>query len=184
MYDGYSPMQADLIVRVNKNEGANIEYLLYRQLIGRYENTALKIRPLSEYRKTRIQNTFLPLILLGLVLGFLIFNSISGLFGVLWYNISLRRSEIGLRMAVGASKSHIYKQFIGEMLVLATLGIIPGLIITAQFPILSVFNIETKVYLLAMLIAALLIYLLVTLCAILPSANAAKIQPAIALHEE
>ncbi|MBA7556123.1 hypothetical protein ES705_48821 [subsurface metagenome] len=122
--------------------------------------------------------------MIGLVLGFLIFNSIAGLFGVLWYNISLRKSEIGLRVAVGASKSNIYKQFIGEMLVLATLGIIPGLIIAAQFPILKVFNIQPKVYIIAMLAATLLIYLLVTLCAILPSAQAAKIQPAIALHEE
>ena len=184
MYEGYSPMQADLIIKVNKNAGPNFEAFLYNQLIGRYKNTALKIRPLGEYRKTHIQNTLLPFLLMGLVLGFLIFNSISGLFGVLWYNISLRKSEIGLRMAVGASKRSIYKQFIGEMLVLATLGIIPGLIIVAQFPILKVFDIETKIYIIAMLAATLLIYLLVTLCAILPSAQAAKIQPAVALHEE
>ena len=184
MYAGYSQMHADLIIKVNNNAEPNFEFLLYNQLIGRYKNTALKIRPLSEYRNTYIENTLLPLFLIGLVLGFLILNSISGLFGVLWYNISLRKSEIGLRMAVGASKRSIYKQFIGEMLVLVTLGIIPGIILTAQLPILSVFDIETKVYIIAILASTLLIYLLVLLCTLLPSTQAAKIQPAMALHEE
>jgi putative ABC transport system permease protein len=70
------------------------------------------------------------------------------------------------------------------MLVLATLGVVPGLVIAVQFPLLKAFGVEAKVYVLAMLAAALLIYILVVLCALLPSAQAAKIQLAMALHEE
>ena len=109
---------------------------------------------------------------------------ILGLFGVLWYNINNRKSEIGLRCALGATRDYIHKQFIGEMMVIATLGIIPGLIITIQFPILNVFNLESLVYYLAIAISILTIYILIIICALLPSAQAAKIKPATALHEE
>jgi putative ABC transport system permease protein len=53
-----------------------------------------------------------------------------------------------------------------------------------QFPLLNVFDLQAGVYLTAMGIAALIIYLIVTLCALFPSRQAALIQPATALHEE
>ncbi len=161
-----------------------LESELYNTLSARFQNTGIKIRRLSEFRNQYLNRKLTPIIILFVMLIFLIVNTLAGFIGVLWYNIKTRQNEIAIRMAVGANKSNIYKQFIGEMLIMATLGILPGLIIAAQFPILKAFNIETSVYIIAMLAATLIIYLLVTLCALLPSAQAAKIQPADALHEE
>ena len=92
--------------------------------------------------------------------------------------------EIGLRQSVGASAGKIYQQFIGEMLVLTTLGFIPGILVAIQFPLLHAFEIENEIYLLAMLCSVLIIYALVLISSFIPSIQAVKTQPAMALHEE
>ena len=173
-----------LLIKVKPGTGKIFESKLMRVAGTIAKDWTLNVQTLEKMHAAYLRRTLTPFVLLSILSLFLIGNTVLGQFSVLWYNISLRKSEIGLRMAVGANKKNIYRQFIGEMLTLATLGIVPGLIIAAQFPILKVFEVKTGEYLIAMLIAALIIYLLVVLCALLPSAQAAKIQPAMALHEE
>lgn len=175
---------AVIYLKVKQGAGIDFEERLKNTVSTKLPDWDFRIYRMEKVRNAYIKRVWLPVILVSLVIFFLLVNIVLGLFGVLWYNISLRKSEIGLRLAVGASRANIYRQFIVEMLTLATLGIIPGLIIAAQFPILKVFRIEISVYIISALIAALIIYLLVILCAVLPSAQAAKIQPAVALHEE
>jgi len=171
-------------IKCNVGLPASFESDLIRKVAVNYPGYNLKILPMEKIRQKYIRSTWAPLIAILLVITSLFLNVLFGLFGVLWYNISQRKSEIGLRMAVGANKGHIYRQFIAEMLLLATISIIPGIIVAVQFPFLDLFQMETRVYVIAMLVSALIIYILVTLCALLPSAQAAKIQPAVALHEE
>jgi len=139
---------------------------------------------LSDFRERTIRIDWMPVIVISIISAFLIINILLGLMGLLWYNVNHRKSEIGLRKSVGAPASRITKQLIGEMLALATLGIIPGLVIAIQFPLLRAFDIKPGIYLLAILTATTLIYLLVTLSTLLPTTIAARIQPAEALHEE
>jgi len=103
---------------------------------------------------------------------------------VLWLNISQRRSELGVRRALGASGAAISWQVVGEILVLTTFGLGLGLLVAAQFPLLGVFNVKTSVYLTAMALASAGLYVLATGCALYPSRLAAGIQPAVALREE
>lgn len=125
-----------------------------------------------------------PMIIGLIVAGFLIINVSLGLFGVLWYNINKRRGEIGLRRAVGATGNAVSKQLVSEALVLATFSLIIGLFFAIQFPILNVFNLQSGVYVQAIVLAVLFIYILVLLCAFYPGRQAAAIYPAVALHEE
>ena len=171
-------------IKCNAGLPASFESELIRKVAVNYPGYNLAVLPMGKIRQKYIRSTWTPLIAILLVITSLFLNVLFGLFGVLWYNISQRKSEIGLRMAVGANKGHIYRQFITEMLLLATISIIPGIIVAAQFPFLDLFQMEARVYVIAIIIAALIIYILVTLCALLPSAQAVKIQPAIALHEE
>lgn len=139
---------------------------------------------LSDFRERTIRINWMPVIVISIISAFLIINILLGLMGLLWYNVSRRKSEIGLRKSVGAPASQITKQLIGEMLTLATLGIIPGMVIAIQFPLLRAFDINPGIYLSAIVIAITLIYLLVALSTLLPTTLAARIQPADALHEE
>ena len=124
------------------------------------------------------------MIILLIVAGFLIINVALGLFGVLWYNINLRKSEIGLRRAVGASANDVAKQLVAEALVLSTISLIVGSFFAIQFPLMNVFDLATNTYLLAFALATIFIYLLVIICALYPGMQAAAIFPADALHED
>jgi putative ABC transport system permease protein len=130
------------------------------------------------------KETWVPIIALLSICGFLILNVALGLFGVLWYNISKRKAEIGLRRTLGATKFEISMQFIGEVLLVSFFGILIGLFFAFQLPLMKVFEIENLNYYYAMLLSGGLILFLVLICAFYPSRQAAKIHPAIALHEE
>lgn len=143
---------------------------------------SIDLVPLTEARAAKAKIKIIPAIALAVVCGFLIFNVALGLFGVLYYNINKRYSEIGIRRALGATAVAVRRQMLGEVLVMATLGVSLGVILALQFPLLGVMNVATYIYLIAIAAALLLIYLLVALCAWFPSKQAAQIEPAIALH--
>jgi putative ABC transport system permease protein len=106
------------------------------------------------------------------------------LFGVLWYNINNRRGEIGLRRAVGANGALVSGQLVAEALILATFSLFVGSFFAVQFPLLNVFDLPASVYLIALILAILFIYVLVLVCSLYPGKQAAAILPAVALHEE
>lgn len=147
-------------------------------------NWTLELSDVAKMRQAKGKQVFIPTIILSIVCGFLIFNVALGLFGVLWYNINKRYAEIGIRRALGATQGAIRRQMVGEVLVLATLALVLGVIIAVQFPLLGVLNVATAVYLIAIVGALSLIYMLVFLCAWYPSRQAARIEPALALHYE
>ena len=142
------------------------------------------IRNLENRRVQDSKDTWIPMVALLSICGFLILNVALGLFGVLWYNINKRKAEIGLRRTLGATKSEVSMQFIGEVLLVSAFGILIGLFFAFQLPLMKVFEIENLNYYYAMLISGGLILVLVLLCAFYPSRQAAKIHPALALHEE
>jgi predicted permease len=51
-----------------------------------------------------------------------------GLFGLIRYNVTQRTQEIGVRMALGASRSDVLRMVLGESLRLALLGVAGGLV--------------------------------------------------------
>lgn len=148
------------------------------------KNWTIQVNKLSEQRKLIFKQNWMPIIIFSSICTFLILNIILGLFGTLLYNINNRRPEIGLRRSVGAPTAKIYQQFIGEMLMITTMGIIPAIIVAIQVPILKIFEINTIVFMLAIICATSIVYVLVLVSSFIPSRLAAKIQPAIALHEE
>lgn len=134
------------------------------------------------YRNSR--ETWIPIIAMLIICGFLGINVALGFFGVLWYNIQKRKSEIGLRRAVGAHTGEIGFQFVMEMILLAVIGIVAGLFFAVQLPILKVFPFDAKYFYYSMVVSAIFMLLLVIICALYPSRQAANINPAIALHED
>jgi putative ABC transport system permease protein len=172
-----------ILISVEPNADAAFESKLFKTLSNAI-GSSIEIVHLADQRKTINQMTLVPMIILIIVAGFLIINVALGLFGVLWYNISLRKSEIGLRRAVGASGNSVSKQLVGEALMLSTFALIIGSFFAVQFPLLNVFDLPASIYIIALVSAIVFIYVLVIICALYPGKQAAAIYPAVALHEE
>ena len=64
----------------------------------------------------------MPLIVMAVIAAFMLAMVGFGLFGVLWQNTTQRIPEIGLRRAIGASSAHIYRQIIGEQMLLSSVA--------------------------------------------------------------
>ncbi|MBX2875843.1 MAG: ABC transporter permease [Saprospiraceae bacterium] len=173
-----------ILLRIKAGTGANFEEKLLKDLTQQAKGLTATILYVDDNRKSKLMEVWLPMIIFLVISGFLIFNVALGLFGVLWQNINIRKAEIGVRRAIGATQGNIGRQFIGEVLVLSTLAIILGTFFAIQFPLLGVLGMPSWVYLAAIAAAILVIYLLVAICAFFPSRQAAQLHPAIALHEE
>jgi putative ABC transport system permease protein len=173
-----------ILIKVRPDADAAFESRLYKNLSNAIRNTSIDIKHMTRERITKNQVLLAPIITMLIIGGFLIINVALGLFGVLWYNINKRKSEIGLRRAVGASGSSISKQLVGEAMVLSTLSLLLGIFFAIQFPLLNVFNLESGTYLIAIGLDILFIYTLVLICSFYPGKQAAGIYPAVALHED
>ena len=172
-----------ILLKVKKSADATFEGVLYKFMANSTKG-AVEIRHVDEMRDVRNERTYIPMIIFSIVACFLIINVALGLFGVLWYNINKRRSEIGLRRAIGASGGSVSAQLVYEALILATMSLVLGCFFALQFPLLNVFDIPSSVYLISILLSIAFIYILVLACSLYPGRQAAAIHPAIALHEE
>ncbi|MEJ5993377.1 ABC transporter permease [Pedobacter sp. Du54] len=174
----------NILVKVSENANAAFESELYKFMTSTFKNSTVGIEHLTEMRDAKNEVTIIPMIIFIIIASFLIINVALGLFGVLWYNINKRRGEIGLRRAIGATGTNVSYQLVVEALLLATLSLVVGCFFAVQFPLLNVFDVASSVYLIAMVLTVIFIYLLVFLCALYPGKQAAAIHPAVALHEE
>lgn len=173
-----------VLIKLKNNQGAGFEEKIHKEMSKVMRGANIEIEYLTKKLADKNKITLIPMIIFLIVCSFLVLNVSLGLFGILWYNINRRKGEIGLRRAVGASGRNISWQFIAEAIVLTTLALIIGFFFAVQLPLLNVFDVPAGVYLMAILLAALFIYILVLICAFYPGKQAAGIYPAVALHED
>ena len=109
-----------------------------------------------------------------------------GLHSVIAYNVRLRTHEIGVRLALGATASHVLRMVLAEGLGLATIGVAVGLagaIGVSRLLSTLLFNVSPRDP--ATLVAVVLLLLLVAALATLAAASrAARIPLAVALRPE
>ncbi|MGN7887760.1 ABC transporter permease [Dyadobacter sp. 22481] len=175
---------SNILIKTKAGTDANFEARLVKDVAMMLPGWGVEVGYLKDSRKNRENLTLVPVLIFLIVSGFLLTNVALGLFGVLNLNISKRKGEIGLRRAMGATEAKVTGQFLGEIWVLATFSLVIGLMFAVQFPLMNVFDLDKEIYIIAILAAVAVIYIIVTLCAWFPSKQAAKIHPAVALHEE
>ena len=107
-----------------------------------------------------------------------------GMYGVLAYSIALRRRELGIRAALGASSSRLFRAVLGQGLVVTGLGVGLGLVgAFALAPYLSaaLYNVRTRDPWLMTLVMTVLV-LVALFAAAIPARRAANVDPAIVLR--
>jgi predicted permease len=109
-----------------------------------------------------------------------------GLFGLMSYNVSRRTNEIGIRMALGAQRSHVLGLVMRESMILVAIGIVVGLVAALSasgFVKTLLFGLPPTDPL--ALAAAIAIMIVVSgLAGYLPARRASKVDPMVALHYE
>jgi putative ABC transport system permease protein len=144
------------------------------------------VRPLSEhieqsYSSIRWQASVLTTFgLLALVLAAI------GLYGVITYRVALRTREIGVRMALGASRRNVFREVVGQGLSIAVIGVVIGeTLMIGVGRVLGALDAEIQPPGLIVLAATGSIWIVVALVATyVPAARASGVNPLIALRYE
>ncbi|HEX6307606.1 MAG TPA: ABC transporter permease [Longimicrobiales bacterium] len=92
---------------------------------------AARLRPVSEIvAASMAHDRFMTLLLTAFSAVALLLAAI-GIFGVISYSVAQRRREIGVRMAIGASRTDVIRLIVGGALRLAVAGVLVGMLAAA-----------------------------------------------------
>ena len=99
----------------------------------RVGNIYLKdVFPMSHYRDQFLERWLDQVRLYVAGIAFFLLNVLLGVVGTFWYRTQQRSAEIGLRMAMGATRKGIFWQLVKEGLALLTIAFIPSAVIFAN----------------------------------------------------
>jgi putative ABC transport system permease protein len=93
--------------------------------------SAYDFTPLEQHFSEAISETRLRTILLTFFAATALSLACIGLYGTLSYSVNLRQREVGLRLALGALRSQIVKQFLWQGLAVCILGCLAGFLLAA-----------------------------------------------------
>jgi putative ABC transport system permease protein len=125
-------------------------------------------------------------VLLGCFAGLALLLSMVGLYGVMAYSVTRRTREIGLRLALGASRSAVLVMVLKRALMLVGSGLALGLAGSLavdrllQSVLFGMTALDPKV----LVLSGLLVALTGLLAAYLPARRAARVEPTVALRYE
>jgi ABC-type antimicrobial peptide transport system permease subunit len=146
-----------------------------------YDIAPLDARIVDVYAQNRLRTFLLTLFsVTALALACL------GIYGTLSYIVSLRRREVGLRVALGARESNIVNQFLAKALRVVGIASVAGLVLSLAFGrVLSsmLYGVSPQD---PMTFGAVVLVVVgaAALAAFLPAARAARTDPMQALREE
>ena len=109
-----------------------------------------------------------------------------GIFGVTAYVVSLRRAEIGIRIALGASPAGVVRMVLQRIVILVVVGICIGGVVsvwTSHFVAAMLFGLEPRDPA-TFFVAAIVLATVALLAGWLPARRAARIDPAVVLRNE
>lgn len=182
-----APRPSMSIVMRSAGGTSNLATLVRKQVSDLNRNIPIThVEPLSAVvERARAESRFVSV--LAMLLSIVALQlALGGIFGVLSYSVVVRTSEIGIRMALGASRFQIMRLILGEGLLSVTAGIVAGVILSVvSMPLLDhlLFEISPgspQTYALITMV----ILVLSTIAMVVPALRAIRIDPVNALAAE
>jgi predicted permease len=187
----YSPLvppdsAVNFLVRVNAPSDA-ILHAIEQTIRNRDSMAAVEARTMRD----GLAFAFLPSRLGSVVLGSLgvlgLFLAMIGLYGMMAYVVSRRRSEIGVRMALGATQGDVVRETLRDSLAVAGIGLSIGLAISffATQPLARFLVPDLDPHdPLSLIATALLLTAAAMAASLIPARRAARTDPMAALRHE
>ena len=125
-------------------------------------------------------------VLLGIFAGIALMLSAIGLYGVIAYSVAQRTHEIGVRMALGASRANVVSMVLNRGMQLSLAGIVIGIagaLVLARVMQSLVYEIAPRDPITYLLVSGILAIVALLACYV-PAARAARVDPMVALRHE
>jgi predicted permease len=144
------------------------------------------VRPLEEMLSGSIAERRFNLILLLAFAFVAVLTAAAGIYGIMTYFVSQRTSEIGIRMALGASKRDVLRLVLGHGIKWALLGVGLGLLgslVVTRLIVSFLFGVSA-VDPLTLAGATIFLIFVALLACYVPTQRAIKVDPLIAIREQ
>ena len=150
------------------------------------DRSVYDISPLTDHLSESFSENRLRMILLGFFALTAIALASIGLYGTLSYSVAVRKREIGLRMALGASRGQITTMFLCKGLGVCAVGCVTGLALAVGFArVLAgmLYGVSPN-DLLTLSAVVVVVAAVAGIASLLPAVRAARVDPMVALRYE
>jgi len=181
-------VNADLVIRTNQSSGTVSSELL-REVRSLDSGLGMgEVVPMREHmNRTALASQQIVVALLTIFAAMALSLAAVGLYGVMSYSVSQSKREIGLRMALGAGASHLFRVVMSHGLALSFGGIVLGSI--SAFALTRFIAIGSLLYEVnpldpgAFVLASLVMILISVAACLLPAWKASRTNPVQALRD-
>ena len=181
------PRSLTLVVRAAAGDPSALGPSLRRELAAIDPELPLyNIRPMGARIDQSLMSRRTPMLLAVLFGAIALFLAAVGIYGVLAYQVSQRRRELGIRLALGSDASRIFALVVREGLLLLGAGLVAGLagaVAIRKAMEAQLFGIRPMDPGVLAAVAALLAIVALTASAV-PARRASRIDPLIALTDQ
>jgi putative ABC transport system permease protein len=180
-----SAQQFDIVLRTNSDPGTISASI--RRILNQLDPTVpAKIDSFDRVFSESLNSRRFNLLLVSVFALAALLLAIAGVFGVLAYAVAQRTQEIGVRIALGASRGQILKMVLGQGLLTVVIGVAIGLagsLFLTRTMTSMLFEVSPNDPLTVMAITLLLV-LIAMLASYIPARRATRVDPMIALRYE
>jgi predicted permease len=149
-------------------------------------NVPPRFANLAQVVSGSLQSRRFNLLLVGLFAATALLLAVAGMYGVMAYSVTRRTSEIGVRMALGASQARVLRMVLRQGLLTAAAGVLAGIVISLAVTrsLSSLLFGLSPTDPLTFAGTALLLVIVAILASYVPARRAAKVDPMVALRYE
>jgi ABC-type antimicrobial peptide transport system permease subunit len=145
------------------------------------ERPVYDVRTLNDHIESNLIFRRVPARMFAVLGPLLLLLAAIGIYAVVGYTVSLRTTEIGVRVALGASAQRVVGQFVGESLIVIGVGGLIGWAIAAAIAILGSSTARDVPVFVGV---PLLLLLVASIASWLPARRATLVDPVVALRHE
>lgn len=144
------------------------------------------ISTMNQFVNDSVSTRTFTLILLGLFSGIALVLAAIGIYGVISYSVAQRTRDIGIRMALGASRKDVLQDILGLGLRLTGIGLIFGLVgaLTVTRVLSSLLYGVHSTDAVTFTAVSLVLMVVALLASYLPARRATRVDPIVALRYE